>query len=170
MLVVATTVTQAPNDKQQVQPMIKVLQAQAPKLGEVATLIADTGYCSEKNVVACEEAKIVPLIAVVRQDHHPHWSERFTEPAPLNADATPMQAMTHRLTTLGGRAAYAIRKQTVEPVFGITKSVMGFRQFSLRGLRKVTAEWSLALAPGISNAWLCYVQKFNDQGKYHERA
>ena len=54
-----------------------------------------------------------------------------------------MQAMTHRLTTQAGRAIYAIRKQTVEPVFGIIKSVMGFRQFSLRGLRKVTGEWSL---------------------------
>lgn len=99
--------------------------------------------CSEKNVVACDEARIVPLIAVARQDHHPHWSERFTESAPLRAGATPMETMTHRKTTQVGRAAYAIRKQTVEPVFGIIKSVMGFRQFSLRGLRKVTGEWNL---------------------------
>ena len=143
MLVVATTLTQAPNDKQQVQPILKVLQAQQAKLGTATTLIADTGYCSDSNVKVCEEAKLVPLIAVVRQDHHPHWRERFTEPAPLQADATPMQAMTHRLTTLAGRAAYAIRKQTVEPVFGIIKSVMGFRQFSLRGFCKVTGEWNL---------------------------
>ncbi len=143
MLVVAATLTQAPNDKQQVQPMLKVLQEQQAKLGAASTLIADTGYCSESNVKVCEEAKLVPLIAVARQDHHPHWRERFTEPAPLQADATPMQAMTHRLTTLAGRAAYAVRKQTVEPVFGIIKSVMGFRQFSLRGLRKVTGEWNL---------------------------
>ena len=143
MLVVATTLTQAPNDKQQVQPMIKVRQKQASKLGDVDTLIADTGYCSEKNVNVCGEVKIEPLIAVARQDHHPHWRARFTEPAPLAQDATPMQAMTHRLSTLAGKAAYAIRKQTVEPVFGIIKSVMGFRQFSLRGLRKVTGEWNL---------------------------
>ena len=143
MLVVATTLTQAPNDKQQVQPILKVLQEQAGKLGAATTLIADTGYCSENNVTVCEVAKIVPLIAVARQDHHPHWSERFTEPAALPADATPMQAMTHRLTTLAGRAAYAVRKQTVEPVFGIIKSVMGFRQFSLRGKRLVTGEWTL---------------------------
>ncbi|MBA3057506.1 MAG: transposase, partial [Rhodoferax sp.] len=143
MLVVATTLTQAPNDKQQVQPMLKVLQAQEAKLGTASTLIADTGYCSENNVKACEEAKLVPLIAVARQDHHPHWRERFTEPAPLQTDATPMQAMTHRLATLAGRAAYAVRKQTVEPVFGIIKSVLAFRQFSLRGLRKVTGEWNL---------------------------
>ncbi len=143
MLVVATTLTQAPNDKQQVQPMIKVLQEQAPELGDVLMLIADTGYCSEKNILACEQAKMQPLIAVARQDHHPHWSERFTEPAPLGTDATPMQTMAHRLKTKAASAAYAIRKQTVEPVFGIIKSVMGFRQFSLRGLRKVTGEWNL---------------------------
>ena len=85
----------------------------------------------------------MPLIAVARQDHHPHWRERFTQPAALSPDATPLQAMTHRLSTVAGKAAYAICKQTVEPVFGIIKSVMGFRQFSLRGLRKVTGEWNL---------------------------
>ena len=143
MLVVATTLTQAPNDKREVQPILKVLQAQEAKLGAATTLIADTGYCSENNVKVCEEAKIVPLFAVTRQDHHPHWSKRFTEQPALKADATPLEAMTHRLTTLAGRATYAIRKQTVEPVFGIIKSVMGFRQFSLRGLRKVTGEWNL---------------------------
>ena len=143
MLVVATTLTQAPNDKQQVEPMLKVLQEQAPKLGDVQTLIADTGYCSEKNIKAWEQAGVESLLSVARQDHHPHWRERFTEPAPMAKDATPMQAMTHRLATKAGRAAYAMRKQTVEPVFGIIKSVMGFRQFSLRGLRKVTGEWNL---------------------------
>jgi transposase len=143
MLVVATGLTQAANDKQQVTPMIKALQDQAPLLGAVTTLIADTGFCSESNVNACGQAKMEPLIALARQDHHPHWSERFTQPAPLQADATPMQAMAHRLTTKAGRAAYALRKQTVEPVFGIIKSVMGFRQFSLRGLSKVSGEWNL---------------------------
>ncbi len=143
MLVVAAALTQAPNDKGQVQPMIKALQEQVPKLGDIETLIADTGICSEKNILACEEANIEPLIALARQDHHPHWSERFTQPAPLAADATPMQTMAHRLATQAGKAAYALRKQTVEPVFGIVKSVMGFRQFSLRGLRKVTGEWNL---------------------------
>jgi len=73
----------------------------------------------------------------------PNWRERLTEPTPLAANATPIQAMTHRLNTIAGKAAYALRKQTVEPVFGIIKSVMGFRQFSLRGLRKVTGEWNL---------------------------
>ena len=143
MLVVATGLTQAPNDKQQVVSMIATLLRQAKVLGPVTTLIADTGYCSEKNTEACIEAKMEPLIALARQDHYPHWRERFTQPTPLGADVTPTQAMAHRLATKAKRAAYALRKQTVEPVFGIIKSVMGFRQFSLRGLRNVTGEWNL---------------------------
>ena len=55
-----------------------------------------------------------------------------------------MKKMAHKLKTQTGRKLYALRKQTVEPVFGIIKSVMGFRQFLLRGLKKVTGEWALA--------------------------
>jgi transposase len=143
MLIVATGVTQAPNDKEQVEPMLATLKAQAEVLGAVECLIADSGYCSEKNIKACEAAGIEPLIAVGRDEHHPDWRERHSEPAPLPDNATPVQAMSHRLKTKDGRARYALRKQTIEPVFGIIKSVMGFRRFSLRGLKKVTGEWTL---------------------------
>jgi transposase len=143
MLVVATGMTQSPNDKEQVEPMLATLRAQEQRLGAVKCLIADTGFCSEKNIRACEQAHIEPLIAVARDEHHPGWRERHSEPAPLAQDATPTQAMAHRLKTIAGRATYAMRKQTVEPVFGIIKSVLGFRQFSMRGLRKVTGEWDL---------------------------
>jgi transposase len=143
MLVVATGVTQAPNDKEQVEPMLKTLQGQTAALGAVEHLIADTGFASEKNIKACEAARIEPLIAVAKDEHHPGWRERHSEPAPLPDDATPMQAMAHKLKTKPGRALYALRKQTVEPVFGIIKSVMGFRQFSLRGLNNVSGEWTL---------------------------
>ena len=143
MLVVATGVTQATNDKEQVEPMLKTLDAQAETLGAVERLMADTGYSSETNIKTCEAAHIEPLIAVAKEKHHPGWRERHSEPAALPAEATPMQAMSHRLKTKAGRAAYALRKQTVEPVFGIIKSVRGFRQFLLRGLEKVTGEWSL---------------------------
>ena len=140
MLVVATGLTQAPNDKEQVAPMLATLKAQTPVLGVVERLIADTGFSSEKNIKACEAADIEPLIAVAREDHHPGWRERHGEPSPLPADATPMQVMAHKLKTQAGRAAYALRKQTVEPVFGIIKSVMGFRQFLLRGLAGARGE------------------------------
>lgn len=143
MLVVATGVTQAPNDKEQIEPMLATLKAQAQTLGIVDCLIADTGFSSDKNIKACEAAHVEPLIAVAKEAHHPNWRERHSEPAALPDDATPMQTMAHRLKTKAGRARYALRKQTVEPVFGIIKSVMGFRQFSLRGLQKVTGEWTL---------------------------
>ena len=143
MLVVATGVTQAPNDKEQIEPMLETLKAQAVVLGAVECLIADTGFSSEKNIKACNAAQIEPLIAVARDEHHPGWRERHSEPGALPDNATPMQTMAHRLKTKAGRAIYALRKQTVEPVFGIIKSVMGFRQFSVRGLQKVTGEWTL---------------------------
>ncbi len=87
---------------------------------------------------------------MAREDHHPGWRERFAEPEPLAADAPPLKKMAHKLKTQAGRKRYALRKQTVEPVFGIIKSVMGFRQFLLRGLEKVEGEWNLVhLAPEI---------------------
>ena len=61
----------------------------------------------------------------------------------LAADASPVEIMKHTLKTRAGRITYALRKQTVEPVFGIVKSVMGFRQFLLRGLDNVKSEWTL---------------------------
>ena len=143
MLVVATHVTQAPNDKEQVEPMLAILAAQSQTLGEVACLIADTGFCSEKNILACEKAGLEPLIALARDAHHPDWRDRHSEPAPLPENASLTQKMAHRLKTKAGRALYALRKQTVEPVFGIIKSVMGFRQFLLRGLKKASGEWRL---------------------------
>ena len=143
MLVVATGVTQATNDKQQVVPMLETLASQTATQGKVEYLIADTGYFSAHNMNACDAAQIEPLIAVARENHHPDWRERHTEPAPLPATAIPAETMAHRVKTKDGRKRYALRKQTVEPVFGIIKSVMGFRQFSLRGLDKVRGEWSL---------------------------
>ena len=146
MLVTMTAVTQATNDKQQVVPALEAFDAmarRAPELGVPTVLVADCGFCSEANVVACQAQGIAPMLALSRQDHHPHWQERFSKPAPLQEQASAMQAMAHRLKTQAGRSIYSLRKQTVEPVFGIIKSVMGFRQFSLRGLRKVTGEWTL---------------------------
>lgn len=143
MLIVAARVTQAPNDKQQLVPMLALMEAQSGVLGMPTCLLADTGFCSEKNIAACEAAGVAPLIAVARDQHHPGWRERHSEPSPLAAGATAVQAMAHRLKTKAGRAQYALRKQTIEPVFGIIKSVMGFRQFSLRGLDLVSGEWSL---------------------------
>ncbi len=68
------------------------------------------------------------------------------EPNPLPEEAGIRETMEHRLATAAGRGLYKLRKQTVEPVFGIIKEVMGFRRFSLRGKSKANLEWMLVCA------------------------
>ena len=148
LLVVAIDVVQAPNDKQQLEPMLGKIDALPEELGEAETLLADNGYFSEANVMACEAADIEPLIALGRQPHHPSLAERFADTPPAPENPTPVEAMAHRLKTPEGRKLYTLRKQTPDPVFGIIKSVLGFRQFLLRGLDKVRGEWSL-----VTMAW-----------------
>jgi len=148
LLVVAADVVQAPNDKQQLEPMLDKIEALPERLGAVETLLADAGDFSAANVEACREASLEPRIAMSRQPHHPPLGERFAKEGPAPENPTPVEAMAHRLKTPEGRKLYALRKQTPEPVFGIIKSALGFRQFSLRGLDKVRAEWSL-----VTMAW-----------------
>ncbi len=148
LLVVAAQVVQAPNDKQQIEPMLNKLDALPEDLGKPEILLADNGYFSDANVMLCAAARIEPLIAAGRQPHHPSLREHFAEAPPAPHNPTPLRAMTHRLQTPEGKRLYALRKQTPEPVFGIIKSVMGFRQFLLRGLDNVQGEWSL-----VTMAW-----------------
>jgi transposase len=148
MLIVAAFVTQAGNDSRQIAPMLAVLTAQKDQIGMPAQLLADTGYFSAANVNACVANGVEPLIAMKREAHHLPVMERFTEPAPLADDADEVAQMAHRLKTKKGRADYALRKQTVEPVFGIIKHVMKFRQFMVRGLKHVGHEWNL-----VALAW-----------------
>jgi hypothetical protein len=116
-------------------------------LGKPEALLADSGYFSTANVTACAEAGIAPLIA--RTGAPPSVvQDRFAEAPPAPANPTPLEAMAHRLASPEGRHLYALRKQTPEPVFGIIKSVMGFRQFSLRGREKAKGEWTL-----VTMAW-----------------
>ena len=148
LLVIAADVTQAPNDKQQLEPMLDQIAGLPKDLGKVGELLADNGYFSEGNVEACATAGIDPLIAMGREAHHPSLDERFAEAPPSPQDPTPLAAMSHRLQTPEGKKRYALRKHTPEPVFGIIKSVLGFRQFLLRGLDAVRGEWTL-----VTMAW-----------------
>jgi transposase len=148
LLVIATDVVQATNDKQQLAPMLSKLAALPADLGKPETLLADTGSFSAANVEVCGAAGIAPLIALGREAHHPSLVERFAAAPPAPDDPTPVEAMAHRLKTPEGRKLYAQRKHTAEPVFGIIKSVLGFRQFLLRGLDKVRGEWNL-----VTLAW-----------------
>ena len=148
LLVVATDVVQAANDKQQVVPMVEKLQALPDELGKPEVLLADTGYFSAANVDACEAAQIVPMIANGRQPHYPPLADRFAPAPEAPKNPTPVEAMAHRLKTPDGKALYALRKQTPEPVFGIVKEVLGFRQFLLRSLESACGEWSM-----VTMAW-----------------
>lgn len=148
MLVIAADVSQAPNNKQQLVPMIARISDLPESLGTTEILLADTGYFSEANVVACNAAEIEPLIAHARQSHHPSCQDRFAADPPAPENPTQVEAMLHRLQTSEGKKLYALRKQTPKPVFGIIKSVMGFRQFSSRGLDHVRGEWTL-----VTMAW-----------------
>lgn len=143
-LIVATHITQKPNDKLELEPTLENLAALPKELGTVTELIADSGYFSETNVTACEKREITPYIAVGRDQHNQPLWDRFQEPPPLADDADPVARMRHRLKTSVGKAVYALRKVTSEPVFGIIKQAMGFRSFMLRGYDAVESEWSLA--------------------------
>ncbi len=143
MLIVENHITQQSNDKLELGPAVENLCSLPGSLGRVDALSADTGYFSRNNVEQCKSQNIVPYIAAEREQHNSALENRFTEPEPLLAPVDPVTEMKHRLKTIAGKAIYAKRKSTIEPVFGIIKAVMGFRQFLLRGVNKVAGEWDL---------------------------
>lgn len=143
MLIVGRHLSQPPNDKREIQPALAVLRTLPAALGKVDRLLADTGYYSATNVSRCLEHRIQPYISSQRNPHHQSLNERFAEPEPLPDHAAAVTEMKHRLKTQDGRALYGKRKSTIEPVFGIIKAVMGFRQFLLRGVEAVCGEWDL---------------------------
>ena len=143
MLIVATRLVDTPADARQLVPMLEELAQLPQQLGRAERLLGDAGFFSAANVEHCERVQIEALLARRRDQHYMPWYERVGEPAPLPACANATERMLHRLKTPEGRALYGLRKQTVEPVFGIIKHAMRFRQFLLRGKAKVTGEWQL---------------------------
>lgn len=141
--VIPADVTQAPNDKQQLEPWLDKIADLPDALGKVGELLADNKYFSEGNVNACAAAGIDPLIALGCKAHHPALDERFAAVQPPPQDPIRLEAMDHRPKRPEGKKLYALRKQIPEPVFAIIKSVLGFRQLLLRGLDHVRGEWSL---------------------------
>lgn len=141
-LLVDLDVSQSPTDRTLLEGTVSRLKALPQRLGDVNELLADAGYYSATNVAACEQRGITPYISIGRE-RHSGGLERFREPPPLAVDATAREQMRHRLRTKAGRAIYGQRKSTIEPAIGVVKSVIGFRQFSLRGHEKVTGEWQM---------------------------
>jgi transposase len=143
MLIVGQCITEHPNDKQELVPTVQTVD---PSVREVSHVLTDSGFYSEEAVTEVEKAGGPTVYAAMeRQSHHRTVEdlEKKPEPTAPPATASVEEKMRHRLRTKAGRALYALRKQTVEPVFGIIKEVMGFRRFLLRGKAKVSLEWTL---------------------------
>jgi transposase len=141
MLIVATSLSNHPNDKQEAEPTVDALSL---RLGKPSAAALDNGFFSEHNILALEQRGIEPYIATGREAHHKDLNTLLGSIAPMPPDdATPLEKMAYKLSTKIGQAIYRLRKCTVEPVIGIIKEVLGFRQFSLRGLKKAAGEWCL---------------------------
>jgi len=139
--IVGHTVSNHANDKGEAIPTVDAIPTE---VGKPPAAALDNGYWSPTNVQELERRGIEPYIATGCDSHQQSWRERFTqEPAPPPEDASLMVKMAHKLKTHIGKHIYGLRKSTVEPVIGIIKETLGFRQFSLRGLRTVAGEWCL---------------------------
>lgn len=149
MLIVGQRVSDAPNDKQELAATVAAISPMVAP--EVEAVLADSGFYSEAAVRAVEQnpdgtntgRKV--YAAVEKQSHHKSVADLLPQPEPAapGPQASAQEVMAHRLRTTAGKTLYRLRKQTVEPVFGIIKAVMGFRQFLLRGRAKVELEWTL---------------------------
>jgi transposase len=141
LLIVGETLSNHPHDQAEAVPTVDAIP---PELGQPAAAALDAGFFSTTNIAALEQRGIDPYIATGRDAHHQSWHERFAaEPASPPDDASPKVQMAYKLKTDIGKAIYAARKMTVEPVIGIIKEVLGFRQFSLRGEMAAAGEWCL---------------------------
>ena len=141
-LILATNMATTPSD----QPTFAAtILAMENTIGLPRTVLADAGYASGPAVAALKARDIEPLVAIGRtQPHRPYDFRPPPAPKPERPILEPWRlAMKEKLESEDGRACYKKRKQTVEPVFGIVKSAMGFTRFHLRGLEKVAAEWLL---------------------------
>lgn len=147
-LIVGERVSPAHNDKQQLVP---TLAAVAPVAGPVAAVLADSGFYSEEAVQTIERTPAgdasgtIVYAAMEKISHHRTVAdlEKKEDPAAPPPGAAGAEHMRHRLRTAAGRKLYKLRQQTVEPVIGIVKAALGFRQFLLRGQAKVATEWTL---------------------------
>ena len=158
LLIVAHALSNHPNDKQEAIP---TLSAISPEVGKPKAAAMDNGYFSQTNIQACENLGIDPFIATGREPHHLDWHTFFQEqPEPPAEDASPKVKMAYKLQTEIGQAIYRLRKSTVEPVIGIIKEILGFRQFSLRGLWAAAGEWCLVcLAFNLKRMHILWIEQ-----------
>jgi len=142
ILIVGNTLSNHPNDKQEAVPTLEAIPTE--QIGQPDAAALDNGYFSKDNIEAFEAQGVVPYIATGRESHYQSWQAFFAEqPDPPAEEASPKEEMAYKLKTDIGQAIYGLRKSTVEPVIGIVKEVLGFRQFSLRGMVNAAGEWNL---------------------------
>jgi len=143
MLIIGQHVSQCSNDTQELLPALASIPA---GVGQPTEVLADSGYGSRAAAAGLESAGMEGFISIGGESQHRDrsYDYRPRKPKPPPDPKAPWRvAMKKKLETKEGRQIYSERFHTVEPVFGIIKSVFGFRQFSMRGLAKVEAEWSL---------------------------
>jgi hypothetical protein len=141
LLIVGHALSNHPTDQREAIPTVASI---APALGTPAAAALDTGYFSAANLRALEARGSEPYIATGREPHHRGWQTYFAAaPEPPPVDAGPKERMAYKLHTAAGRAIDRLRNGTVAPVIGGIKAVLGFRQFSLRGLAAAAGEWRL---------------------------
>ncbi|MCJ7739285.1 MAG: transposase [Anaerolineae bacterium] len=141
LFIVGNTLSNHPVDTYEAIPTVDAIP---PKIGQPEGAALDNGYFAPKNIQELEARAIDPFIATGREPHHKSWRERFAQtPEPPPDDARLIVKMAYKLQTEIGKAIYGLRKSTAEPVIGIIKEVLGFRQFSLRGLGAAAGEWCL---------------------------
>ena len=142
-LVLATRVTRSPSDA---PGFAEGVLRMADTIGLPRRVLADAGFASGRAVETLQEHHVELLVAIARtQPHRPYdFRPPPDNPKPTRTVSAPWRlAMREKMQTHEARTHYRKRKQTVEPVFGIIKSAMGFRRFSLRGLAKIATEWTL---------------------------
>ena len=158
LLIVAQALSNHPNDKQEALPTLKAI---SPELGQPDAVALDNGYFSAANIQGCENLGIDPYIATGREPHHLDWHTFFQQQPepPADDEASAIVKMAYKLQTEIGQAIYRLRKCTVEPVIGIIKEILGFRQFSLRGLAAAAGEWCLVcLAFNLKRMHTLYIE------------
>jgi transposase len=142
-LILSSLVANTPGDAPELRPVVESISTE---IGLPTSVLADSGYVNIDNLKALQAKGIEPHVPPSRNCAHQMRQYDFRPPPKTLCKPVTdpyLQEMRDKLATDAGRALYAKRKQTVEPVFGIVKQAMGFRQFLLRGLPKVNAEWEL---------------------------
>jgi transposase len=143
-IILAADVTDQANDVRQTVPMVDQAREDLDAAGvteAIKAALGDAGYSSEQNATDLKQKGIEPYLATERLKHHEKVASAPRGRIPKHL--TAKQRMARKLRTKKGREMYAKRKGMIEPIFGQLRQVLGFRQFSMRGLASMRGEWRL---------------------------